>query len=78
MTKLKKTSIIRNRMESNLPTYCAFIDFAKCFDWVDRELMLFQLTEMNTGGNILHSRKTFIKEQHNVYVEMVYMDLGLK
>ena len=37
------TSIIRNRLNSKISTFCAFVDFQKAFDFIDRDLMLFKL-----------------------------------
>ena len=34
------STIIRNRKISGQSTYCAFIDFRKAFDWVNRDLLL--------------------------------------
>ena len=35
------TSVVRNRKNQNLDTYCAFIDYQKAFDWVNKDLLLF-------------------------------------
>ena len=37
------TSIVPNRMRTNLPTYCAFVDFQKAFDWVNRDMLLYKM-----------------------------------
>ena len=37
------TTIIRNRMNQGSNTFCAFVDFKKAFDWVDRDLLLYKL-----------------------------------
>ena len=51
------TSIIRNKMEQKSPIYAAFIDFAKAFDWVDRDLLLYCLLQNNIDGKIYKSIK---------------------
>ena len=37
------STIIRNRLTENMPTYCAFIDMKKAFDWVNRDLLCYKL-----------------------------------
>ena len=31
-------------------TFCAFVDFQKAFDWVDKELLMYQLLSYNING----------------------------
>ena len=45
-------TIIRNRLNNNLPTFCAFIDFEKAFDWVNRDLILFRLQQYKINGKV--------------------------
>ena len=40
------TSIIRNRKATGLNTFCAFVDFQKAFDWVNRELLLYKISQL--------------------------------
>ena len=51
------TSIIRNKIDENCAVYAAFIDFAKAFDWVDRELLLYCLLQNNIDGKMYKSIK---------------------
>ena len=45
--------VINNRKCDNLPTFTAFIDFRKAFDWVDRDLLLFKLmSHFNINGKM--------------------------
>ena len=44
------SSVISSRMDQNKPTFVAFIDFAKSFDWVDRELLLYKLLRSSIDG----------------------------
>ena len=37
------SSIIRNRKCDNMPTFAAFIDMKKAFDWVDRDLLFYKI-----------------------------------
>ena len=48
------SSLIRKRLDEGLHTYCAFIDFSKCFDWMDEQLLLCRLSDINIGGHMLH------------------------
>jgi hypothetical protein len=52
------SSIIRNRLNSKLPTFCAFIDMQKAFDCVDRDLLLFSLLMFNIDGKVFKSIKS--------------------
>ena len=45
------TSIIKNRQNLSKDTFVAFVDMEKCFDWVDRDMMLFKLFSFNVDGN---------------------------
>ena len=38
-------------------TFCAFIDFQKVFDWVDRELLLYKMLSHNVNGVFYKSTK---------------------
>ncbi len=51
------TSIIRNRLANRCPTFCAFIDMEKAFDWVDRDLLLYRLSLYQINGKIYKSIK---------------------
>ena len=44
-------TILRNRKSLGLDTFLAFIDYKKAFDSVDRNLLLYKLTEMGISGN---------------------------
>ena len=44
------TSIVNNRTNNKLFTYCAFIDFKKTFDCINRELLLYKLLGYNIDG----------------------------
>ena len=50
---LQNTLRIRN--ELNNQTFCAFIDFKKAFDYVDREALLYKLRNMGIVGNFYHT-----------------------
>ena len=49
------TSIIRNRKNQGLSTFCCFIDFQKAFDYVDRDLLLYKLQLYQINGKIYHA-----------------------
>ena len=47
------SSIIRNRQSQGLPTFTAFVDMQKAFDWVNRDLLLFKLmSQFNISGRM--------------------------
>ncbi len=49
------TSIIRNRKNQGLSTFCCFIDYQKAFDYVDRDLLLYKLQLYQINGKIYHA-----------------------
>ena len=49
--------IVRNRLNYGLSTYVAFIDMAKAFDWVDRDLLLYKLLLSGVDGNFYKAVK---------------------
>ncbi len=51
------TSILRNRMASNLPTYTCFIDMQKAFYLVDRDLLFYRLLQNNIDGHMYNAIK---------------------
>ncbi len=50
-------SIIRNRKNKSLDTFVSYIDFYKCFDVIDRNLLFFKLTEYGIDGKIYQTLK---------------------
>ena len=46
---------LRIRNELNSQTFCAFIDFKKAFDYVDREALLYKLRNIGIVGNFYHT-----------------------
>jgi hypothetical protein len=56
------TSIVRNRLANKKPTFCAFIDLEKAFDWVNRDLLLYKLLSYNVDGKIYKSIQSLFKE----------------
>ena len=55
------TSIIRNRLATNMSTYCAFIDMEKAFDFVDRKLLYYCLLSYNVTGKMYRSIKALYR-----------------
>ena len=39
-------------MSNKLSTYCAFIDFKKAFDYINREILLYKLFGYNIDGRV--------------------------
>ncbi len=50
-------SIIKNRKNNSLDTFVAYIDFFKCFDIIDRNLLFFKLTEYGVDGKMYKTLK---------------------
>lgn len=58
------TSLIKNRLNLNKDTFVSFIDMEKCFDWVDRDMMLYKLFSFNVDGK-------FYKAINSIYRDSV-------
>ena len=52
------TSIIETRKRNKLPTYCAFIDFKKAYDYVDRKILWERLQRVGVSGRMLSAVKS--------------------
>ncbi len=50
-------SIIKNRKNKSLDTFTAYIDFYKCFDMIDRNMLFFKLTEYGIDGKMYQTLK---------------------
>ena len=48
------TTIVRDNLENNKPTFCAFIDVQKAFDRVDRQLLLHKLEKIGITGRLFN------------------------
>ncbi len=55
------TSIVKNRMSEGRDTFCAFIDMRKAFDWIDHDLLFYNLLKHNINGNIYRCIKALYK-----------------
>jgi hypothetical protein len=51
------TTIINSRIRQQLPTFTAFIDMKKAFDFVNRELLLYKLLNTNINGKMYNTIK---------------------
>ncbi len=51
-------TIIKNRKNMSLDTYVAFIDFSKCFDLIDRDMLYFKLIETGIDGKMYFTLKS--------------------
>ena len=45
-------SVVRNRFNENKNIFVALFDFEKCFEYIDRELLLYRLFENRINGKI--------------------------
>ena len=52
------TSIIRNRKNEGRDTYTCFVDMAKAFDRVNRDILFIKLANIGVSRNMLESIKT--------------------
>ena len=69
------TTVVRNRICENLPTYCAFVNFRKAFDVVDRALLLYRLETMGITGKILNLiSKLYSKTENMLCINNVLSD----
>ena len=48
-------TVLRNRKLSGLETFLSFIDYKKAFDSVDRNLLLYKLSQLGITGNIYNA-----------------------
>ena len=56
------TALSRNRKTSNLSTFACFVDMAKAFDRVNRDILLIKLANIGILGNLLDSIKKLYAE----------------
>ena len=58
-------SIIKNRKNNSRDTFVAYIDFFKCFDLIDRNLLFFKLTEYGIDGKMYETLKRMYSNTHS-------------
>ena len=56
------SSIIKGKVNKNTSIYCAFIDLEKAFDWVNRDLLLYNLVSNNIDGKFYFAIKSLLCE----------------
>ena len=67
--------IIRNRKNDGRDTYTCFVDMAKAFDRVNRDILFIKLANIGVSGNMLESIKTLYAEcKASVNVNGSYTD----
>ena len=52
---------IKTNYKNDDQTFCAFIDFKKAFDLVDRDFMLYKLRKIGLSGKLYHAIKALYK-----------------
>ena len=79
------TSIIRNRKNQNLDTFCAFIDYQKAFDWVNKDILLYKLLKFfNIRGKFYNAIKCLLLESvtkvriNKLYTSWFNVSLGVR
>ena len=55
------SSIIKNRLLNNKPTFTCFIDMSKAFDWVNRDLLFLRLLQYGVDGKFYRTIKTLYR-----------------
>ena len=56
--------IIRNRLNNNKSTFCAFVDLEKAFDWLNRDLLLFKLLSNKIDGKMYFALKSVLSNTY--------------
>ena len=56
------SNIIKGKVNKNTSIYCAFIDLEKAFDWVNRDLLLYNLVSNNIDGKFYFAIKSLLCE----------------
>ena len=68
-------SIIKGRMENNLNTFAAFIDFKKAFDLVNRNYLLYKILNIGIEGKLYFAIKSLLTNTRScVRVNDYYTD----
>ena len=64
------STIIKNRKINKMDTYCAFVDFQKAFDWVNRDLLLYKLSnDFQIHGKLFNILST-IYSSSNAHIRL--------
>ena len=78
------STIVRHCINVKTSTYCAFIDFQKAFDCVNRDMLMFRLLSYNIDGkmfsairNLYHETQSCIK-LNDKYTDMFNVTCGVK
>ncbi len=58
-------TIIRNRKNQSLDTFVAYIDFYKCFDIIDRNLLFLKLTQYGVDGKMYDALKSMYSNTYS-------------
>ena len=56
------TNIIESRKKRKLSTFCAFIDFRKAYDCINRDLLWEKLESVGIDGKLFKAIKSFIRQ----------------
>jgi len=79
------STIIRNRKNQNLSTFCAFIDFQKAFDWINKDILLYKLLKkFNIHGKFYNTIKCLLLQSaskiriNNFYTDWFHVSSGVR
>ena len=56
------SSVLRSQILKKKSTFCCFVDFAKAFDSVDRELLIYALQEIGIHGRFIEMIRVMYKD----------------
>ena len=56
------SSVFRSQILKKKSTFCCFVDFAKAFDSVDRELLIYALQEIGIHGRFIEMIRVMYKD----------------
>ena len=78
------SSIIKCRMDKNKDTFVGFIDMAKAFDNVNRDLLYYKLLRLNINGKIYKAVKSLYSNTfncirlNNIFTNWFYSNSGVR
>ena len=77
-------NILRIRNLLKVQTFCAFVEFQKAFDYVDREFLLYKLRQIGVTGNFYFAVKALYRDTkscvkiNNMYTEWFQVNNGVR
>ncbi len=69
-------SIIKNRKNESKDTFTAFVDYTKCFDLIDRNVLYFKLIQYGIDGKMYRTLKRMYSNTMSCANLKMYWDLN--